>query len=314
MIDRIAQLMEHETAGDPMTGLRWSRKTTTSIADELHRAGIKVSASTVARLLKQMGFSLRVNHKKLSRVCKIDPQDRDAQFEQISKLRRDFAARSLPVISVDTKKKELVGRFKNPGAAWCREPVDVKDHDFLSEAVGKAVPYGIYDVQANLGTVCVGTSRETSEFAVDSIERWWIDDGRHRYPHAKELALLADCGGANGPTHRAWKCALYERLVLRHGLSVTTAHFPPGTSKWNPIEHRLFSEISKNWAGKPLDSWDTVLNFIRTTATKTGLQVRAHLIDRPYERLKITEEQVRELPLTRHETLPKWNYTLSAPT
>ena len=261
-----------------------------------------------------MGFSLRVNHKKLSRVCKISPQDRDAQFEQISELRGDFAARNLPVLSVDTKKKELIGRFKNPGTAWSREPVDVKDHDFPSEAVGKAVPYGIYDVQANLGTVCVGTSLETPEFAVDSIRWWWLHEGQYRYPQATELALLADCGGANGPNHRAWKWALYERLVKPLGLTVTVAHYPPGASKWNPIEHRLFSEISKNWAGHPLESWETVLNFIRTTATQTGLAVKAHLIDRPYEKVKITKAQLQALPIIRHPALPKWNYTLSPST
>ena len=311
IVDRITEIMEHETAGDPVTGLRWTHKTTAKVAAELCADGIEVSPSTVARLLKQMGFSLRVNHKKLARVCKVAPQDRDAQFEHIAKLRNDFAARNLPVISIDTKKKELIGRFKNPGAAWGREPVEVRDHDFLSEAVGKAIPYGIYDVQANLGTVCVGTSRETPEFAVDAIYLWWLQDGRRRYPQAKTLALLADCGGANGPNNRAWKWALNERLVKRLGLSVTVAHYPPGASKWNPIEHRLFSEISKNWAGRPLESWQTMLNYIRTTTTKTGLAVQAHLVDRPYEKIKVTDAQIKALPITRHERLSKWNYTLS---
>lgn len=303
--------MEHETAGDPITGLRWTRTTTTKIAEELTKAGISICPSTVARLLKQMGFSLRVNHKKLSRVCKLAPPDRDAQFVKIAEIKKDFAARHLPVISVDTKKKELIGRFKNAGTAWNREPVEVKDHDFPSEALGKAIPYGIYDLQANLGTVCVGTSRETPEFAVDAIEKWWLDEGRQRYPQATQLAILADCGGANGVTNRAWKCALFERLAQRHGITVIVAHYPPGASKWNPIEHRLFCEISKNWAGRPLDSWETALNYIRTTKTKTGLQVQAHLIDRPYERIKITDAQIRDLPVTRPKDLPKWNYTLS---
>ena len=306
--------MEHETAGDPITGLRWTRKTTAKIAAELRQVGIDICPSTVGRLLKRMGFSLRVNHKKLSRVCKTSPGDRDAQFARIAQLRKDFAARCLPVISVDTKKKELVGCFKNAGTAWSQQAVEVKDHDFLSEALGKAVPYGIYDLQANRGTVVVGTTRETPEFAVDAIERWWLDEGRQRYPDASKLALLADCGGANGPSNRAWKCALYERLVQRHGLTVTAAHFPPGASKWNPIEHRLFSEISKNWAGHPLDSWETMLKFIQTTTTKTGLEVRAHLLDRHYQRIKITDAQISALPLTRPEALPKWNYTLSPST
>ena len=302
-------LMEPETAGDPITGLRWTRKTTAKIAAELRQVGINICPSTVARLLKKMGFSLRVNHKQLARVCKIPPGHRDAQFVWIAKLREDFAARSLPVISIDTKKKELVGRFKNAGAAWGQQSIEVRDHDFLSEALGKAVPYGIYDLQANRGTVIVGTSRETPEFAVDAIERWWLEDGKQRYLEATELALLADCGGANGPNHHAWKYALYERLVQRHGLTVTVAHYPPGASKWNPIEHRLFSEISKNWAGRPLDSWETLLSFIRTTTTKTGLEVKAYLMDRHYQKVKITKAQVDALPITRHEALPKWNYT-----
>ena len=300
--------MEPETAGDPITGLRWTRKTTAKIAAELREVGLDIGPSTVSRLLKKMGFSLRVNHKKLARVCKISPEDRDAQFARIAELRKDFAARSLPILSVDTKKKELVGGFKNAGAAWAQRPIEVKDHDFPSEALGKAVPYGIYDLLANRGTVVVGTSRETPEFAVDAIEQWWLEEGRQRYPGARELALLADCGGANGPNNRAWKCALYERLVQRHGLTVTAAHLPPGTSKWNPIEHRLFSEISKNWAGRPLDSWETVLQFIRTTKTQSGLEVKAHLNDHQYHKVKITNAQVKALPVTRHESLPKWNF------
>lgn len=306
--------MTHETAGDPVTGLKWTHKTTTKIAEELCQVGIDICPTTVSRLLREMGFSLRVNHKKLSRVCKICPQDRDAQFAQIAKLKEEFAARCLPVISVDTKKKELIGCFKNSGVAWSQQPVAVKDHDFFSEALGKAVPYGIYDLQANRGTVVVGTSRETPEFAVDAIEMWWLEEGRHRYPGATHLALLADCGGANGPRNRAWTNALFERLVKRHQLTITAAHLPPGASKWNPIEHRLFSEISKNWAGHPLDSWETILNFISTTKTKTGLEVTAHLIDRPYSKIKITDAQMNALPITRHEALPKWNYTLSPPT
>ncbi len=303
--------MEHETAGDPITGLKWTHTTTAKIAYELRRVGIAICPSTVARLLKQMGFSLRVNHKKLSRVCKVSPPDRDAQFVKVAQLKKDCAERRLPIISVDTKKKELIGNFKNAGTAWSREPVQVKDHDFPSKALGKAIPYGIYDLQANLGTVFVGTSRETPEFAVDAIERWWLDEGRLRYPQATQLAVLADCGGANGATNRAWKCTLFERLVQRHGITVIIAHYPRGASKWNPIEHQLFCEISKNWAGRPLDSWETGLNHIRTTKTKTGLRVQAHLIDRTYERVKVTDAQVRNLPLTRPDDLSKWNYTLS---
>ena len=312
MIDRIAELMKHETAGDPMCGLKWTRKTTDKVASELRTAGIGVSPNTVGRLLKQMGYSLRVNHKQLSRVCKTAPEDRDAQFMHIAQLREHCAVRGLPLISVDTKKKELVGRFKNPGAAWNREPVQVNDHDFPSDASGKAIPYGIYDVLANRGTIYVGTSFDTAEFAIDAIEAWWLSEGRHRYDAANELTILADGGGSNGSTNRLWKHRLH-RFAEHHGLLVTVAHYPPGASKWNPIEHRLFSEISKNWAGRPLDSFDTVLNYIRTTKTKSGLEVRAHLLDRHYDKgIKITDAEMRGIFITWHESLPRWNYTLGS--
>jgi Rhodopirellula transposase DDE domain len=304
--------MEHETAGDPVTGLKWTHKTTAKIAAELGNLGIDISPQTVARLLRLLGFSLRVNHKKLARVCKTSRRDRNAQFEHIAQLRNDFAARGLPVISVDTKKKELIGRFKNSGAAWSKEPIAVKDHDFPSEADGKAIPYGIYDLQANRGTVFVGTSRETAHFAVDSIERWWLAEGRTRYPDATEIVILADGGGANGATNRVWKCALNEQLTQRHGLQVTVAHYPPGASKWNPIEHRLFSEISKNWAGRPLDSYETVVRYIGTTTTKTGLKVTAHLVDQHYNKpAKIPDLQMSQLPIVPDQALPNWNYTFS---
>jgi len=305
--------MQHETAGDPVTGLKWTRKTTAKIAKELQENGISVGPRTVSRLLKVMGYSLRVNHKKLSRVSKIAPEVRNAQFEHIAKLRMDSTARGVPVISVDTKKKELIGQFKNPGVAWNRKPIEVNDHDFPSQALGKAVPYGIYDIEANLGTLFVGNSKDTAEFAVESIEKWWLTEGQRRYPWAKQLVVLADGGGSNGSTNRAWKHHLYHLLVERHGISVTVAHYPPGTSKWNPIEHKLFSEISKNWSGRPLDSFETVLNYIRSTTTSTGLEVTAHLVDQDYEKgIKITDDQMRDLPITWHDSLPKWNYTLTS--
>ena len=303
--------MRHETAGDPMTGLKWTHKTTAKISAELRVLGIDVGPHTVARLLKNLGYSLRVNHKKLSRVSKTSPEDRDAQFAHIKQLRERCAAQHLPLISVDSKKKELIGRFKNPGVAWSQDPIKVKDHDFPSEADGKAIPYGIYDIHANRGTVFVGTSSDTSEFAVDSIEKWWLTEARERYPGATKLVILADGGGSNSSRSRAWKHNIYERLCARNGITVTVAHYPPGTSKWNPIEHRLFSEISKNWAGRPLDSYETVLNYIQTTTTTTGLQVRAHLVDRQYEKgSKISHAQMKAIPITPHEALSRWNYTL----
>jgi hypothetical protein len=312
VIERIAELMDRDTAGDPITGLRWTRVTTVKISQELSSLGIKASPRTVARLLNSMNYSLRVNHKQLARVSKTAPKDRNAQFEHIAELREDHAARGIPVISVDTKKKELVGLFKNPGAAWSKEPLKVKDHDFPSEAEGKAVPYGIYDLRANLATVFVGTSRDTAELAVDAIEWWWRDEGRLRHPDAKEIIILADCGGANAPRSRLWRWALFHQLARRHRLTITVAHYPPGASKWNPIEHRVFSEISKNWAGQPLDSYETILNYLRTTTTSTGLKVKAHLLDRLYHTgRKITQEQMAELPIDRHEALPAWNYTIN---
>ena len=291
-----------------MTGLKWTRRTTVKIAAELRSAGIAVSDRTVARLLKELGFSLRVNHKKLTGTCS---DQRDTQFSYIATLREHFAAQGLPLISVDTKKKELVGCFKNDGVSWEAEPVLVKDHDFRSEAIGIAIPYGIYDPQANRGTVFVGTTHDTPDFAVDCVEEWWRTEGRKRYGDARRLAILADGGGSNAPTSRAWKYGLQTRLCNRHGLDVSVAHYPTGTSKWNPIEHRLFSEISKNWAGRPLDSYQTILNYLRTTSTTTGLRVQAHLIRKTYQKgVKISDNQMDELDLTKAENLPRWNYTL----
>ena len=300
--------MKHDTAGDPMSGLKWTRRTTTKIAAELHELGIEVSDRTVAALLKKMGFSLRVNHKKLAGASH---PHRDAQFNRITELRERAAAENTPVISVDTKKKELVGTFKNPGAKWDREPVRVNDHDFRSLAEGVAVPYGVYDLHANTGTVFIGTSSDTPKFAVDCVEKWWRTEGSKRYPNVKRLTILADGGGSNGSSSRAWKFGLQHQLCERHGLTVTVAHYPPGTSKWNPIEHRLFSELSKNWAGRPLDSIETILNYARTTATATGLRVRAYLVRRRYQKgVKVTDLQMRQLAITKDDALPKWNYTI----
>lgn len=302
--------MRHDTAGDPITGLKWTRKTTAKIAAELKLLGIiMVSDRTVAKLLKQMGFALRVNHKKLAGASH---QDRDAQFSRIADLRDDFTRRLGPLISVDTKKKELVGRFRNAGVAWDRQPLLVKDHDFRSEAIGIAVPYGIYDINANKGTVFVGKSSDTPEFAVDCVEHWWRTEGQKRYPGTTRFGILADGGGSNSASSRAWKHGLQTKLCNRYGLSVTVAHDPPGASKWNPIEHRLFSEISKNWAGRPLDSYEAILNYIQTTATATGLRVQAHLVEQEYEKgIKITDDQMSELAISKSEELPKWNYTIN---
>ena len=300
--------MVHETAGDPVSGLKWTRRTTAKLAGELRGLGINVCPQTVARLLKAMGYSLRVNHKKLAGASH---PNRDDQFQCITALRERCAAANTPVISVDTKKKELVGAFKNAGAKWDRAPELVRDHDFPSDAKGRAIPYGIYDLQANTGTVFVGTTADTPAFAVDCIEKWWRTEGRKRYPEAATLQILADSGGSNGCRPRAWKFQLQHRLCNRHGLRVTVAHYPTAASKWNPIDHRLFSEISRNWAGRPLDSYETILKYLRTTRTAAGLRVRAHLVKKVYKTgIKVTDAQMEQLHITSDSSLPKWNYTI----
>lgn len=306
--------MEHETAGDPITGLKWTRKTTEKIATELRNFGIQVCANTVGRLLKSMRYSLRVNHKRVESGNKNPPKpkDRNRQFEYIADMREAFAQNGNPIISVDTKKKELIGNFKNNGSTWQKSPIPVNDHDFRSDAVGIAVPYGIYDKQANSGYVCLGQSADTPAFAVDSIEHWWVHEGRKRYPHAAELLILADCGGSNSPRSRVWKYRIQKQLCEGHKLTVTVCHYPPGASKWNPVEHRLFAEISKNWAGWPLTSYQTALNFIRTTRTSTGLRVKALWVSKKYPKgEEVPENKMRNLPLHKHETFPHWNYTLA---
>lgn len=301
--------MNDDIAGDPMTGLKWTRRTTDKIAGQLNEIGIDVSPKTVAKLLKKMGFSLRVNHKKKAIRSAVD---RDEQFAHIAEMRELFAQSGWPIVSVDTKKRELVGNFKNGGAVWGRVPRIVNDHDFRSDAKGIGIPHGIYDLQNNRGSLFIGTSHDTPAFAVDNLARWWVYDGRRLYPRARKLLILADGGGSNGVRNRAWKHGLQERLCNRFGLSVTVCHYPTGASKWNPIEHRLFSEISKNWAGTPLDSYETMLQYARSTTTETGLSVKAYLVQRPYANgAKITDEQMQELCLERHAVQPDRNYNLT---
>lgn len=300
--------MRHDTAGDPITGLKWSRRTTEKIAEELTASGITVSKNTVGRLLKDMDYKLRVNRKQ---IASTKSPDRNQQFLYIGQQKEIFATQGQPIISVDTKKKELVGNFKNGGTKYDRVPMRVKDHDFRSEAKGLVAPYGIYDIQANRGSVFVGTSHDTPAFAVDAIVHWWVQEGSQRYPAASELFILADGGGSNGSRCRAWKKALQESLCTPLGLTVTVSHFPPGASKWNPIEHRLFSHISKNWAGEPLTDLEKILKFISTTKTKPGLIVNSYLIDELYETgTKISEAEMRKISLVKHDTLGRWNYTI----
>jgi hypothetical protein len=304
--------LKYETAGHPISGLKWTRKTTEKISSELESIGIIVSANTVCRLLKQMGFSLKVNCKKIESGISNppDPKKRDQQFGYIAYLREKFTKRQLPVISVDTKKKELIGNFKNWGDSWQESPIEVKDHDFPSDAKGKAIPYGIYDTQKNIGTVFLGVTRDTPSFAVDSIETWWKTEGKANYPDVKELLILADSGGSNSCRSRVWKYKIQKNICNRYGLSIRVSHYPPGSSKWNPIEHRLFSEVSKNWAGRPLDSYETVLKYIRTTKTSTGLKVKAHFVRKNYKTgEKVSNKQMDQIAI-KNGLLPEWNYIL----
>jgi len=307
-------LLKHDVAGDPITGLKWTHKTTEKIASELKRCGISVSANTVARLLKQMDFRLRVNHKKVASGGTPShlPEDRNEQFAYIQQMREAFERNGYPIVSVDTKKKEKVGNFTNVGRSWERQPILTNDHDFSSDAIGKAVPYGLYDVTRNKGFVCIGTSADTPTFAIDCLRMWWRLQGHKYYASMGHLLVLADCGGSNGARSRVWKWALQHLLCNPQGLSVTVCHYPPRSSKWNPIEHRLFSEISKNWRGRPLDSYETILKYIRTTKTKAGLKVNARLITKKYQTGQaVSDQDMDALELNRHTTFPNWNYTLS---
>jgi hypothetical protein len=301
--------LDHDTGGDPITGLKWTRRTTDRIAGFLSQIGISVSSNTVARLLHQMGYSLRVNHKMLP--TDLSP-DRDEQFEYISNLRTRFQRRNHPIISVDAKKRELIGNFKNQGKRWGRSPILVNDHDFRTDSTGVAIPYGIYDVLANCGSIFLGISHDTACFAVRSIATWWFREGSSRYPRTNKLLILADTGGSNSSRTYAWKTEIQKQLCNRFNLTVTIAHYPSGTSKWNPIEHRLFSEISKNWAGEPLTTYEKMLKYIRTTSTQTGLRVTAYLDRVKYETgITPTDEERRLLRLHPHDVLPKWNYTIA---
>jgi len=294
-----------------MSDKRWTHQSTQKIATCLTESGITVCATVVRRLLHQLGYSLKANKKCLSAG---NSPDRDPQFCVINRLRQEFAQPGDPVISVDTKKKELIGLFKNPGQTWSAsgQAQKVRDHDFRSEAIGIAAPYGIYDLARNFGFVVVGQSADTPEFAANSILTWWQTHGREHYPNAKRLLILADGGGSNGARPRAWKKFLQEKLADGCNLTVTVAHYPTGASKWNPIEHRLFSEISKNWAGRPLESFDTAVNLIAQTTTKTGLHVDACRDQRVYEKgIKVSDKQMQTLKLAKSEFLGKWNYTIS---
>jgi DNA-binding XRE family transcriptional regulator len=309
LVPALLALVEPDERGDPVSPLRWTAKSTRALADELTAQGHKVSADTVGELLRAEGFSLQGNAKTVEGARH---PDRDAQFRYISEQAGGFQDAGDPVISVDTKKKELVGDFANGGKEYRPEgsPVPVRTHDFIDKDLGKAIPYGVYDVAANAGWVNVGTDHDTAAFAAESIRRWWTAMGRAAYPQARRLLITADAGGSNSYRTRAWKAEL-AAFALETGLAVTVCHFPPGTSKWNKIEHRLFSHITMNWRGRPLTSHDVIVSTIAATTTRAGLTVRAGLDPGSYpEGVKVTDEQMAALPLDRHDWHGDWNYTL----
>jgi hypothetical protein len=309
LLEALERLIDPTTRGDPMSQLRWTCKSTAKLAEELTRQNHPVTDRTVAMLLKQSGYSLQANRK--SREGSSHP-DRNAQFEYINRQVKAFQKRQQPVVSVDTKKKELVGEFKNPGEEWQPkgEPQPVNVHDFPDKKLGKAIPYGVYDLAGNEGWVSVGIDHDTAEFACASILRWWNEMGAARFPRATELMITADGGGSNSSRNRLWKKSL-QCLANDLGMTLKICHFPPGTSKWNKIEHRLFCFITKNWRGRPLTTYEVIVNLIASTTTKTGLIVRAALDPRQYETgITISEEELEHLRLTRAKFHGEWNYSI----
>nr|WP_246654161.1 ISAzo13 family transposase [Nonomuraea guangzhouensis] len=305
----LLRLVEPDERGDPASPLRWTTKSTRKLAGELTERGHKVSADTVADILRGEGFSLQANAKTLEGA---QHPDRDAQFRYLNEQVRAHRDTGQPVISVDTKKKELIGEFKNAGRQWrpAGEPVPVNVYDFAASAAGKAIPYGIYDIAANTGWVNVGTDHDTATFAVASIRRWWHAQGRGTYPQATRLLITADAGGANSYRTRSWKGEL-ARLAAETGLAITVCHLPPGTSKWNKVEHRLFAHITMNWRGRPLTSHEVVINSIAATTTSSGLRVQAALDTGTYPLgARVSDADLAALPLTRHVFHGDWNYTL----
>lgn len=299
--------MRDATAGDPISGLKWTHKSLRTLVGELRRQGYRISAPSIARLLRESGYALRVNRKKLAGK---QAAGRDQQFLYLAQQRAEFLQQKRPVISVDTKKKELIGRFKRTGKQWRPTRHEVLIYDFRSDAIGIAIPYGIYDVGRNQGYLVVGTSHDTPEFAVAAIRWWWIYVGRQAYRDQTALLIEADCGGSNGNRCWAWKARLQD-LADEFGLTITVTHYPTGASKWNPIEHRCFNLISGNLAGQPLDSYETLLKHIRTTKSATGFRCHARLDKKDYATgVKISPKEMASLRIVKHDVFPHWNYTI----
>jgi hypothetical protein len=290
-----------------MSHRKWTRRSLRHLSEDLAKQDHQACPNTVGRLLRQQGITPKANRKDDTGPSH---PDRDQQFEHIEQQREEFAREGLPSVSIDAKKKELVGNFKNPGVAWCKGAESVNTYDFIHDAECRATPYGLYDIARNRGMVAVGTSADTAQFATDSIRHWWQHEGRQAYPTAKRLLILADGGGSNGHRTRLFKTSL-QQFANDSGLSLTVCHYPTGASKWNPVEHRLFSQISINWAGKPLRSLSTMLGYIRGTATQTGLRVRAWLNEKIYpKKVKVSNAEMKSLNLERLPTCPNWSYII----
>jgi len=302
-------LVEPLSRGDPQSPLRWTLKSTRRLSQELRAQGHAAGRSLVCELLQAMGYSLQANRKTREGSSHVD---RNAQFEYINAQATAFLRKRRPVVSVDTKKKELVGDFKNGGREWRPRgnPHEVRVHDFMDKDLGKVAPYGVYDLANNVGWVGVGISHDTAEFAVATIAKWWRRLGRRRYPKTRSLLITADGGGSNGTRVRLWKWEL-QKFANRTGLTITVCHMPPGTSKWNKIEHRLFSFITQNWRGKPLESHATIVKLIASTTTAAGLKVYCELDEHPYAKgIRVTDEQMAQININRHEFHGDWNYTI----
>jgi len=309
LLVELDDLVSPEARGDPMSPLRWTAKSTYHLADALCAKGYEISARTVGDLLTDMGYSLQGTSKQKEGAQHVD---RDAQFHYINDTAGTFLSEHQPVISVDAKKKELIGEYSNKGREYHRggQPTRTNVHDFIDPEMGKAIPYGVYDLGADEGWVSVGDDADTAGFAVATIGRWWAQMGRHRYPKATRLLICADAGGSNGYRIRAWKVEL-AKLAKETGLEITVLHYPPGTSKWNKIEHRMFSFITMNWRGRPLTSYRVMVQLIANTTTKKGLKVKAELDEGYYPvGVKISKQDLAAVPLTRHEFHGDWNYTV----
>jgi len=307
LLKALDEVLVEDTAGDPISGLKWTHKSLRKIQTVLGQAGYSISPPTISRLLQERDYSLQANHK---RVAGKQSPGRDEQFRYIARWRQAYLRYGWPVISVDAKKRELIGNFKNPGRTWRQERRAVNMYDFPSLAQGKAIPYGIYDIDHNQGFVVVGTSYNTPEFAVAAIRTWWLLIGKPLYPGQEHLLIQADGGGSNGYRSRVWKEGL-QHLADEFGLLITVTHYPTGASKWNPIEHRMFNLISANWAGEPLDSYETLLNHIRTTTSTTGFCCQAQLDTTVYELHKqVSKQDFAGLCLRPHKHFPQQNYTI----